>query len=559
MAGNVASQSNLVFTYNTLYKDTLDDIEFAKETIDVTYFKEEVAKIQTKLNNELTNYEQTKVNEGLTNNFNQDYLEQIYNEAIKSLNSLREQMNKYNPYFNLYYQAKTLVEKIKKDSITEEDIKSIALDMIKLMNLLNKTKSIVLKDKEELFFNLYNLSFNIIKIELTYLGKSEVLDYCLKNKIANEYLNLVIGKELKSYQESFKEDEFLKILISEINQGGTNRSFVNEQLIVYLMLKDSKNNYVQKVLDNYYRLQEQIKDNLDQEKESEKKIDTLKDKIKTNNNHIFKELSVILAFITAFTWINYAASKQKKNIIRYKTKVEAYSTEDVIQTPLPEEISSRLNNSLKYYVYTPWEETDKGYQRKVNVYNITDYEDVLGGLINNIYEGIEESEVFNSQNQMSILNNIANEFLKGHKSVKTETKAELSSQDMYDEAIWELVKIEQNHDDPLNMGTEFSLGKALLVLLSGYVALLGFNVLSHLCFKETIISAFKSIYLKYKYRLNRQEERKQALKEMEEEINLIKVRALQNEEYHKNVQNIYNLFQDTLKRSEGIVLVREKD
>ena len=359
MAGNVASQSNLVFTYNTLYKDTLDDIEFAKETIDVTYFKEEVAKIQTKLNNELTNYEQTKVNEGLTNNFNQDYLEQIYNEAIKSLNSLREQMNKYNPYFNLYYQAKTLVEKIKKDSITEEDIKSIALDMIKLMNLLNKTKSIVLKDKEELFFNLYNLSLNIIKIELTYLGKSIVLDYCLKNKIANEYLNLVIGKELKSYQESFKEDEFLKILISEINQGGTNRSFVNEQLIVYLMLKDSKNNYVQKVLDNYYRLQEQIKDNLDQEKESEKKIDTLKDKIKTNNNHIFKELSVILAFITAFTWINYAASKQKKNIIRYKTKVEAYSTEDVIQTPLPEEISSRLNNSLKYYVYTPWEETDK--------------------------------------------------------------------------------------------------------------------------------------------------------------------------------------------------------
>ena len=121
------------------------------------------------------------------------------------------------------------------------------------------------------------------------------------------------------------------------------------------------------------------------------------------------------------------------------------------------------------------------------------------------------------------------------------------------------MKIEQNHDDPLNMGTEFSLGKALLVLLSGYVALLGFNVLSHLCFKETIISAFKSIYLKYKYRLNRQEERKQALKEMEEEINLIKVRALQNEEYHKNVQNIYNLFQDTLKRSEGIVLVREKD
>ena len=541
---------DLALKYDTLYKDTLDDLKYAKKVIDIKDLENKVKMINNNLKEELNNYQLNTISLNNTNNFQIDYLENIYSKYIKELEIIQNNLKERDFYIKIYYQIKEIENLIYKDNLNSNDLKSISQNIIIILKNINYDNTHILN--EAVINKLYDLVYEIIKLELIYEGKSSLFVFCLNNTLSEHYLNFTIKKDIEKYQKENNQDEMLDLMLAKLDVKGVDRSYLDENLIIYLMLNKNED-YQTKIIDKLNHLRDKLRDNEELLDSEQGKIFNLRKNIESIKTNILGEISYIMANIAVFAGISVGSYfLSNKDVYEYEVDSEIYSTSNMIQTDVPNVTNKKEKDHTSFYVYEPWryDKETKKYVRDVTTYNFTKKsEEAFKGLFNNIANGIEDSKVFNSNMQLDTLNDVLELFSDSSSlspKTKKETKKELTMDDIYNESIKELIIIKQDPNKKTYVGQDFIIWRLLLFLLIGYVVLILNNLVDEKLLHLSFISAFGRI----KEKINNKKEKKKLIEELKEEAKLIKKYADNNEEYREAFLNLYQKFNPYLQAKE---------
>ena len=343
---------DLALKYDTLYKDTLDDLKYAKKVIDIKDLENKVKMINNNLKEELNNYQLNTISLNNTNNFQTDYLENIYSKYIKELEIIQNNLKERDFYIKIYYQIKEIENLIYKDNLNSNDLKSISQNIIIILKNINYDNTHILN--ETVINKLYDLVYEIIKLELIYEGKSSLFVFCLNNILSEHYLNFTIKKDIEKYQKENNQDEMLDLMLAKLDVKGVDRSYLDENLIIYLMLNKNED-YQAKVIDKLNHLRDKLRDNEELLDSEQGKIFNLRKNIESIKTNILGEISYIMANIALFTGISVGSYfLSNKDVYEYEVDSEIYSTSNMIQTDVPNVTNKKEKDHTSFYVYEPW-------------------------------------------------------------------------------------------------------------------------------------------------------------------------------------------------------------
>ena len=150
--------------------------------------------------NETSNKNQT-IPESIVNsqtNFATDCLVDNYSTAIKKLNLLYNELQKYEIYIKVSTFTEYVKSFIEKNSNNKEDYKTFRESIIDILNKLVMSNTLDYGIEGNIIENMYSVTYDFIKREFLFLGHSETLDYLKNNSIHVSYLDKQIIKELET-------------------------------------------------------------------------------------------------------------------------------------------------------------------------------------------------------------------------------------------------------------------------------------------------------------------------------------------------------------------------
>lgn len=195
---------NLALVYKSKIIEVKDNIEELKAIdFECDNYEEILEKIKkdTSKNIEEAYYKFTNPDYFLPESLNT-----VYEEAIKKIDILNEQLTKEYEYcYKLTVKSKLLHQKL--DNIEDNEIQNIITDIQKLLFQMKKMPTINYDDNQKLIEEIYKLVYRGIKLELASKKDSQLLE---KIKIDNtdiSYVASLIKKDISKEDDKSKQEE----------------------------------------------------------------------------------------------------------------------------------------------------------------------------------------------------------------------------------------------------------------------------------------------------------------------------------------------------------------
>ncbi len=360
------------------------------------------------------------------------FMEQAYIKAISKLNQLLNNILKYEIYLKAASFTNVLKTFIKSDNKDQSELSSLRTRLVDILNNLANSETLDYQIEGPIINNIYELAYEFIKIEISFLNDSPTLKLINVKDIHVANLDKAIIKDLESMNLNEPKYQEVANLVNEIEAEG----FVNYvNLDVLKAIVNSKITLEEKakILDSLdvkiVEFLNEIDDLNYKLKDDKFNLSFNKSRISTNRTENLKCLGVIMAIVTSFTILGMASFGLAKSLSKdkkYLNKITKY--DPILEDPytISEEYKTNDDDSIHLYEYNPFSKTIFGeFERKIYDYDLSS----VGVLTFEEYFNLD----------------LAALGIKGEK--QTETKSSLNVEDLYEETIKYIEKVEVNKDD----------------------------------------------------------------------------------------------------------------
>ncbi len=418
--------------YNAICKKLENKIKALREIkIDVDNeekrFQEVTRRCNAQLSAYTTSYTAGSASQSITE------VENIYQRGIDELNKVFSLLKRHDLYFDAYRQALSLEEKINDADFTKSNGESeYSSAVIMLLKTINSSDTRPFHTEENVIKKIYDVAYEIIKMELLQSGNSKVLLWVKEDEVASSFIADLIRKELEELKASSNES-FLSDVFDDIASFSISSNCLNEELILFLALQNGVTKkkveealalIVQEMF-NKKGTQDKMVANIEQLRNT---LVEIKERIK--GGHIYKELGIMLALVGVLFASKYGIDKliTKVGHTEYRTYPDYYTNVEGEFAPTFPEYMQKIKGfeSVELTAYSPWVRSDVfygDYERQIRTYDLTK-------------ENIGELE--------DALNL---DFPNLRCDIDTETRSDIDSSELYTDAIIEILRLKQDESD----------------------------------------------------------------------------------------------------------------
>jgi len=423
-----------------VYGEAFSNVEMTIESIkavgvDVTNYERRLKGIEKEVNDKLEIFKNSFDNDISSNK------SKAYEYGTEKLNSFMEELVKYKVYYQTVNECMYLYDSQDLNLVNEVEladaVKSLidCLEMIKTSNTLTEDINVIR--------SLYDIVYNIIKLEYKINGKSKLMEYCKEDKINSAYLSKSILNDLKELSDSRYDIKDIDGIVRRLKSKADFNTYLDDELLMALSIVREKEGYLKNLCSSIEDLKEKLAiNNNNIEKLLEKKDSMISQKtsyrkdIRNIRGENLKSLSkgALMLFLSAGIILGVGSGLiriSKGNV--YMTDTEIYST-DTGKSEKSEgyerkiiSFTSGIIKNVEIKAYDPWvkDEVEGTYKRTVRRLYVSDID-------------LDNAKDYLDLNLEDL----------GYKySTSTEEKSKLTLDDLYTESIYEVKKEVQNTDD----------------------------------------------------------------------------------------------------------------
>ncbi|MDE6284529.1 MAG: hypothetical protein K2M17_02190 [Bacilli bacterium] len=531
----------------------------AEAGIDISEEESEVKTIETQVEQEV---QQSKNTHSL---LVEQTLMMIYQSGITQLEEKLQKLSKYDDYCDINNRGQAISLDMK-NKLTVEKIEAIAPEVIQLIWDINHTATQSYKSEQVIVERIYDLAYLVIKAELSLTGKSTVLNWVKADDTVTHFINALVKQEIAQLNDEDVVNTTLKTLIIMSQQRNANFSYLDEGLLLYLAMQ-SDSEAIKPIEKEMLELYESLKRGLAKEKDKDKQIKSLRtenEKIKQRmtNSFVPAEIAKLLVSLSICVGIVAGGIKGSKAISTtrlYRTEKEGYSTAGELQNPsiVQPEYLTKIPSFKKVEVtkYEPWginlgffnlptygktsqkvAEYLSGYQRNVTTYDVSD------------------NEFSELQDYLEL------RLTDGKKTTEDYPFSAVAAEDIYDEAIYEVIRYTQDELDFYDKERTIErIIEAIVIIIAGIAASMK---LDKFIYKKVDMSFLFEPLHNLKLHRKDPERAKELDQKLVRELEAYKKLCENNEEFRRKFLERYNQFEG-LFRDKKITdayqrLVREK-
>lgn len=111
--------------------------------------------------------------------------------------------------------------------------------MIGLLDVINNSNTKYYESEKKVVEKLYSFAYQIIKLELKFMGQSKVLNWAKNDSIAANFIDHEIEKDLENLSGEELDNPIIKNALSSSKAQGLNFSYLNEALILYVSIQNN--------------------------------------------------------------------------------------------------------------------------------------------------------------------------------------------------------------------------------------------------------------------------------------------------------------------------------
>lgn len=456
-------QSDKAIEFNGLYNDIIRIIEnFKKAKIDVSSEETRARNVEASCKAAMNSLS-TQMN-----------IEIVYQNGIKELEQIKQDLEKHTIYYTLYNQALNIEEKIKKPQTNQDQITMYAHIILDLLTQIQNSDTRVYESEKAVVEKIYNLAYDIIKLELIIKGTSTVLDWVKTNRTASSFINGLIVMDITLLEEKGINNDIIRESLTMIKNNEIVCSYLDEGLILFLAMQNKRS--IERVETSLLALINDItvSDNIVNEAKS--RHEELAEEIKNleltiKKSKIYKELRVAVLLFALLAGLRYGGEKGAKFIghREYKTQFEFYSSESDKTAPTYPEYMPKIKNfgQTTLVAYDVWRQENiffGDYQRDIITYDLS------------------RIDLANLEDYLTY------DFSSMSPSKKTQTEENINVDELYDKAIVEITRFTQDENDRKFVPDEESQELFLLIITIASIAL---GALGGLNILATIVSKLK--------------------------------------------------------------------
>ena len=309
----------------TQVEDKIEEIE--KIGFNVKTFKEEVEKIITDTN--------SKVKISKNKNF-EGFIIADYSNAMARLEKLDSSLDS----FEIYIKVNNYAEYLDKNYIKEDRINEIIGEIKKLLRSLGNSSVIDYEEEKKIVEPFYTGVFKVICFEISYTGKSTLLEFCKASEIDKSF----IERKIKSTVDEINFEKYPEIEAKyyEIKRNGSNSSLLDNDFLKLIVFKDEKdrlknvitvpaNKMVKNIESVEKDIKEKYKDYSNTEKIYEDSFRTFKLEFKELMKSIVAVAIALSIPIASFSLFNFLGKKLFKEY-SYDVSKDTYNSYDKTYT-----------------------------------------------------------------------------------------------------------------------------------------------------------------------------------------------------------------------------------
>lgn len=402
--------------------------------IDVTKEKEEFEAIDSACSESVQEAEETS--DDLTRQFN---LETIYNENIKKLENLRKRLKEqHESYVVLYNRATQIQNQIKDTKFIGDTMGDYASAMINLLEILHSTDTRPYGAERKFVEKVYNVAYSVMELELLQTGESRVLEWVKTKDTINDFMNNIVQVKIAVYSDRTIALSAIAETMEELKSQGTNASYLQKELILYLALRNRKTaNAVKEELKALLNCFDDGKKDATNKKnkiaDMKRRVNYLLKDIKDCQIH--KQIAVMLSLVALLFAGKYGFDRIIKLVgyTGYRSEITYYYSNNGGQIPRFPEYMKKVDDdydSTRLIVHGLWnrEKLFYGdYEREVRTYYL-DNKDVTS------MQDVEKLNWFDWTFRI-------------RETMNKEKRENVDPSELYSEAIAELVRIKQDQQD----------------------------------------------------------------------------------------------------------------
>ena len=396
----------------------------------------------------------------------------VYLEAINKIDKIISSLDNYLVYFQTMSNC-AYVDKL--ENIDKLELEQIIDSLITCLKKIRGSETVYFPDEEKAVRMLYETVYKVIKLEYRINNgkKSRLYDYVYDYKTDKIFISKLILEEINSIKKDGRDVSKLEHIVNKINRSSFSEDvYFNEELIKEIVnIYDSD-----KIKENILALSKIYNENIKSLEYSRELLDENNDcidEVKNNRRTITKDISkAIISYILSLAIVGSLAvapfTKGKKvKTITTKTNIETMASDEVEEKYLEYDENT---NSVYIEVLEPYERIDnlESYGRNTYRYEM-DY---------NLYGDKEIDEILELIDFDKILS-----YLEEVEPVYETKNGTLDYYDLYEDTIYELVKIKQIPDDYIYEMNEDVVANTLVLSLG----LLAFDIAFTICGKRFLI------------------------------------------------------------------------
>lgn len=338
------------------------------------------------INSELEEAKANNIKTLFANNMATDVLNMSYSKAINKLDIMFAELSKYNIYLKVASFCGSLRMFLTNSNYNKEELEEFRVKILDLLQGIKDSNTLEYEVEGHLVEDIYHLTYEFIKIEISLTGNSVILDKIRNNTIDVSYIEKEIIRELESL--NLKEPKYQGLLTRKyaIESLGINASYVDYELIKLIVtstisyeekrklaeeLSAKLDTYYQDALNTKKRVETAKKSLLDAETSHQNLIKNNQKKLMVNGIRFF--LSLGMSISIAISVLKFAQKKSTAEL--YKTTTTTYST--ISDTLIEEEYKRAPKEEVILYAYHPYEEYISkyyNYRRQIEEYDLTSNE-----------------------------------------------------------------------------------------------------------------------------------------------------------------------------------------
>ena len=320
--------------------------------------------------------------ESINNFLKEDFIVTYCEEALKTILLLEEKLiEEYQTYSEIQGILQAIDSNI--DQLEQQPLKTMIDSMITVLEKLKHSSTIHYNDEKELVEKTYQLTYQLIKLELLQQPSSQLLEHVLKSEIDTQFTEKYLWEELDQLDITKEENKVIIRKVKELKKKGFNTNLLDLELLQLLKYADNPE-FIETKKNEIIISYQQLEDSQTQYEKLAKKHKNLVKKAndiagakKIAKKQIIKYTSYIACVASLSGGIMVGMTKLAKNISSRTTYYNLEETYDVPKDELTktETYSTNKNGQTTIKKYFPYQENVENFLysvRKIYTYDVSD-------------------------------------------------------------------------------------------------------------------------------------------------------------------------------------------